>query len=273
MSAPRPRSSIRELTNECSPVPGSETHVLIEISEDARGELSDGASGEDEPVDDVRDEELLYPSVSAAGVELNAGFDSSPTEVDLPDFRRRQPGRKTIAALAMSAALVSVTGVVWNQHVNPAEHVTASVAPSVPDRRVPERAPEPRGSELAAAPVSPPATTTSEAASASPSALDGAQGTPRANAVAPAVVTVKPVPRRWSAAKRAPKLHVEPTPTGDSPFEDASKDSHATTTPAPTTESPPEGTPRAAAAPEGTPAPAPEVSPRTAPEPAAAPSE
>jgi hypothetical protein len=171
--------------------------VVIEVSEDAGDTLSEDESGvlaedeaEAESVEDVRDDELLDTSASADGSGVGVGVAPSGTEVELPDFRRRQPGGAMFATLMASAAVI-VAGVAWSQRVSSGEPVTAGVVAPASERRAPERAPEPRSS----APVpSPAAPATNEVASMPAPAVAADAGTTPQKDVTGVAVTVKVVP-------------------------------------------------------------------------------
>jgi hypothetical protein len=270
LSAPRPRSSIRELASRrptlspgegrdasavsAASAPGgvddsaleisveSDDHVNIEVSENEGEDLWETLRAEGESVEDERDEERFEARVGVEGAEVSAGAFSSSTEEALPDFRRRQPGRKTIAVLVASAAAVIVGGVAWGQHVRPDERLTASVAEAVLERPLQESAREPRA-------PSPTPLSTSEPAGALASAPEGAAEPPLVKTVTAVAATVKTVPLR----KRAPKRRVETAPQSDSPYEEPSQDSKMATTPVATAEPAPESTPRAATQPGAAP--------------------
>jgi hypothetical protein len=171
VAAPRPRSSIRQLASVDEITPSEPTRA------------------EDERVEEVRDDELMDASAGAEDTSVSVGPVPSATELDVPDFRRRQPGRTTFAALVSAAALV-VAGVAWSERVNPRDHVAASVAAPLAKPRVPERAPEPRPSEPAALPAP---TTTQPPVSAAAPALDAGERSTEKAATA-VEVTVKTVP-------------------------------------------------------------------------------
>jgi hypothetical protein len=171
VAAPRPRSSIRELAS------------VIEIAP------CESTRADDERAEEVRDDELMDASAGGEDTSVSIAPVPSASELDIPDFRRRQPGRTTFAALLSAAALV-VAGVAWSQRAGSRDHVTASVAAPVSEPRVPERAPEPRPSEPATLPASP---TVQPPVSAAAPALDAVEPSPE-KAAAAVAVTVKTVP-------------------------------------------------------------------------------
>jgi hypothetical protein len=235
MSAPRPRSSSRELASRRSTVPPGGAR-------DEEPTLEIGVASPDVIIE-VEDEEEHSGSV-------RAGLDPSPADVDFPDFRRRQPGRTTLAVW-LGAAAVVVAGIAWSQQVSRGEHVAASVVAPPPERRVAERAPEPRGTEPASSRAT---SATQEAASGSAPAPDGVSPEKTVTAVA---VTAKTV--RVGVRKRVPRHRADPPQPSDSPYAEPSKDSNAAAAPASTDDPISAGTTRAASEPGVSPTePAPE---------------
>jgi hypothetical protein len=208
----------------------SDDHVIIEVSNDANADLWEAQRVEDGHVGDVREEELVETRADADSAELSASPVASTKEEELPDFRQRQPGRKTLATAVASAVAVVVAGVVWSGHVSPAEHSTASVAAAAPEPPVKARALEPRVSELAPSPATVP---TSEATRSSASAFDGVVGPSGVKTVPAAAATVKAA----SVRKRAWKRRVESAPQSDSPYLEPSDAAKVTTAPVPTADS------------------------------------
>jgi hypothetical protein len=193
VSVPRPRSSSRALAPErpsdAATLTASATDVVIEVSEDAsRG--PEAASAEDERVADVRDEELIEAGINAESSGVRIGLTPRPTEIDVPDFRRRQPGTRTFAAFVV-AGVVMVGGVAWSQRVSSGARVSASVALPVAEPHVPREAPEPPRSEPVPLPLAP---ATHERTSALGPALDEITAPSIEKSVAAVAVSVKVVP-------------------------------------------------------------------------------
>jgi hypothetical protein len=168
----------------------SANDVVIEVSEDASVEPSAVAPAEDERVEDVRDEELIDAGTNAESSGVRIGLAPSPPEIDVPDFRRRQPGARTFAVFLAAAAVV-VGGIAWSQRVSSSAHLSANVAVPAAERHVPQGAAEPPRSE----PVPPPAApATSERATELGPAFDGTSAPSLEKSATEVAVSVKVVP-------------------------------------------------------------------------------
>jgi hypothetical protein len=144
----------------------------------------------DEATIEVSDERL--EPIAEASIEPVASGAPVPSaaEIDVPDFRRRTPGRATLATFVGIAAVIGVASFTWKRFAPAREQTIAVVAPA-PERREPAPAPAAPSVE----PVQPPAepVTSATASSSAPTVDGGAETSPEktANTVA---VTVKIVP-------------------------------------------------------------------------------
>jgi hypothetical protein len=154
----------------------SPVEASVEVAADASGEPALDESAADESAEQVRDEELL---------------DAEDERADLPDFRRRPPGRATLAVLVGSAAALVVASVAWSQFASRGEHSAARNPAPVPERHTPERAPERPNPEPVPSPATP---VTNEVASTPAPTLEGALGTSLEKAVTTVAVTIRTVP-------------------------------------------------------------------------------
>jgi hypothetical protein len=189
----------------------------------------------------VRDDELMIGNSGVARAVEHFIPLARPSDVDFPDFRRHQPGRKTfVALLAIATALMA--GVAWTRHLRSADLTAGAVAPAQGDRAA-ARAPEPVGTK----PVMSPAPVPREATPASAAAPENAEETSLRRKVE-AAVPVKTIPRRAVVLKRARKPPAAPVQQSDSPFDDSSHASSSAVVPVPAAEPLPESP--ATAAPE-----------------------
>ena len=136
-------------------------------------------------------EPVATSAIAKAPAERAADEDTqSSSDVDFPDFRRRTPGRATLAVIVGSAAALAVAGVAWKRFAPGGERSTASVAAPVP-----ERAPELAPVRPNPVPVPSPATPVASEAPSSPApAVDAVVATSPEKTASAVAVTIKTVP-------------------------------------------------------------------------------
>jgi hypothetical protein len=175
--------------------------LASDVADEATIEVSAGSAAEAtvESVESVAPEARADPATeerTSAEPVATSAIAKAPTvpaaddEVDLPNFRRRTPGRATLVAIVGGVAALVVAGVAWKRFASDGERAAAMVAAPAPER-APEQAPPRPSPEPAPSPATP---LTSEAANSPAPTVEATVATSpekTANAVA---VTIKTVP-------------------------------------------------------------------------------
>jgi len=158
-SVPRPRSWVPPVAAASAPSIGGTSPRRDEpvLVADTKRRTSDAPTIEvgDEVVDEASalDEALTDGATEAMGHGTPTAVAPVASEPDLPDFRRRTPGRAALGVLVGTAIAVVVAGVGWRHFAKGRERASAIRAEPVPAQPAPPRAPEPPNP----VPVPPPA--------------------------------------------------------------------------------------------------------------------